>query len=200
MAVKLKCPHCEQKFSWQFSDQNKWPSHCPMCGKYVGIDRDDDDIVMPNIMSAATKNNDRVYRDIERASEERVHTAAEMAGCDASDMAGLKITNLSDRRDSEIAAIPVRNSVTQALEAPGASKALGFQANGAMLSPDVMSGPSPNAGTRMRTFIQNNHQQTISKHLMGYDPETKKAVPLSTDIVSERPSNETMQPGYRRRG
>ncbi|HSV26174.1 MAG TPA: hypothetical protein VLJ17_24510 [Xanthobacteraceae bacterium] len=190
MAVRLKCPHCEEKFLWQFSDKNQWPKHCPECGEYVGNDRADDDIVMPNILSPSTKSNDRLYRDMETASEQRVHAAAEMAGCDASDMSGLKITNLNDRRDAEIAAMPINNEVTRAMAAPNADRAMGFQANGAMLSPDVMSGPAPNAGARMRTVLHNYHQHQVAKHLPG----------LPTDVVSERPGNETTQPGYRRRG
>ncbi len=200
MAVILKCPHCEEKFRWQFNAANQWPKHCPSCGGYVGTDRDDDDIVMPSIRSARMATTDKVYRDIEAGSEQRVHAAAAMAGCDASEMSSLKITNLNDRRDAEIAAMPLNNSVTQMMARPGVEKSFGFQANGAMLSPDVMSGPNPNAGTKMRTFVQSCHQEMVAQHCVGVDMTTGRAVLPSTDVVSERPGNETLQPGYRRRG
>lgn len=182
MAVMLKCPDCEQKFRWTFSDESKWPSHCPLCGEYMGIDTPDDEIVMPAFISARTKANDKVYRDMESGSERRAELAAEAAGCSVADMAGLKITDMNDRRDCEIAAKEVSNSVTQFMD--NNPQIGGFKgADGVGYSGAVQSGPLPNAGAKMRTFIQDHH-----------------AVISKGDAVSNRPGLETQAPNYRRRG
>lgn len=131
MAVMLQCPDCEKKFRWQFSEESRWPSHCPECGSYMGIDRADDDIVMPFLRSAKTTANDKLYRDMEAGSERRAEMAAEMAGVPVSEMSDLKITNLNDRRDAEVAAMPVQNSVTQHMETMNQRGAqFGYQAGG----------------------------------------------------------------------
>lgn len=117
MAVVIRCPACKTKFRW-LAETEGYPSNCPQCDAYVGHDRADDDVVCPNILSFASRCQDGVYKAMERASEERVYQAAEMAGCDASDMADLKITNLRDNmKQGEIAAMPVVNDLTRHMDA-----------------------------------------------------------------------------------
>ena len=117
MAVVIRCPACRTKFRW-LAETEAYPSDCPQCGAYVGHDRADDDVVMPNILSFANRCSDGVYKAMEKASQERVYQAAEMAGCDASDMADLKITNLRDNmKQGEIAAMPVVNDLTRHMDA-----------------------------------------------------------------------------------
>jgi hypothetical protein len=117
MAVVIRCPACRTKFRW-LAETEAYPSDCPQCGAYVGHDRADDDVVMPNILSFSTRCSDGVYKAMEKASQERVYQAAEMAGCDASDMADLKITNLRDNmKQGEIAAMPVVNDLTRHMDA-----------------------------------------------------------------------------------
>lgn len=200
MAVILKCPHCETKFRCEFSDESRWPDYCPnkKCGIYMGVDVADDDIVMPSIRHATTVASDKVYRDIEAGSEVRAQMAAEQLGVPVSEMSDIKITDLSDRRDTEIAAIPVRNEVTRMMDAAPAG-ITGFAGNnGVGYSGAVQTGPFPNAGAHMRNMIQQNHSQMVQRHAVGKDEAGRPVIP-SGDVVSDRPGVETAQPGYRRR-
>jgi hypothetical protein len=162
-------------------------------------DRPDNVIAMPAFLSKATKANDDLYRSIERASETRAEQAAQMAGTPVSEMSGLRITNLNDtRHEGAVAAVREVTPVTQFMDAN--PKVSGFQgANGVEFSGAVMSGPHPNAGARMRTAIHENHRDMVAQHCVGKD-ETGRMVRAHTDVVSDRPANETLQPGYRRRG
>lgn len=200
MAVILKCPHCEIKFRCEFGNESSWPDYCPnkKCGIYMGVDVDDDEIVMPSIRHASTVANDRVYREIESGSNLRAQMAAEQLGVPVSEMSDIKITNLNDRRDAEIAAVPVRNEVTRMMEAAPAGVTGFAGGNGVGYSGAVQAGPFPNAGAHMRSMIQQNHPQMVQRHAVGKD-ETGRAVIPSADVVSERPGVETTQPGYRRR-
>jgi hypothetical protein len=175
---KLRCPDCSGTFKWP-GDQ-ELPAFCPLCQAPQTI-KADDDICLPFIRSAATKAIDNVYRDMERGSEVRAQAAADILGVSASDVSDLKITNIRDAKYGEQSFVPVTNDVTRMMDAT--PKTTGFQANGAMLSPDVQSGPNANSGARMRTSLQKMHAKNFGHHL-----------------VSDRPGLETEQPGYRRRG
>ena len=183
MAV-VKCTACGTKFKWSFAKEGKWPDYCenPECTTFIGNTRADNDIVMPSLRSATTKHNDNFYRQMEKGSEHRVHLAAEAAGVSASELSDLKITNLNDRRDAEVAAMPINNSVTQLMAAnPGVG---GFQSQAGLgYSGYVQQGPEPNAGARMMTKLGSYHAE-LSKG----------------SAVSNLPALETQQPGYRRRG
>ena len=113
----LKCPGCEKKFKYDVTDG--WPDFCPMCGHKMGNDRPDDEIVMPAFLSQKSRNNDAVARQIMDGSEQRAEMAAAMAGVPVSEMSGLKITNLNDRNDAQVSAMPVNNPVTQHMAAMG---------------------------------------------------------------------------------
>jgi len=116
VAVVIRCPSCKTKFRW-LAETEAYPSNCPQCDFYTGHDRADDDVVVPNILSFASRSTDGVYKAMERASEERVYQAAADAGCDASDMAGLKITNMRDNmKQGDIAAMPVVNDITRQMD------------------------------------------------------------------------------------
>ena len=116
MAVVIRCPHCKTKFRW-LAETEDYPKDCPECGEYVGHDRADDDVAVPNILSFSNRCVDGVYRMEERMSRERMHQAAEMAGCDASEMKDLQVTNMRDNlKQGDIAAMPVQNAVTQQMD------------------------------------------------------------------------------------
>ena len=155
MGFKLRCPDCRDTFPWD--PKAAWPRFCPMCKSDINNDRDDDDIVMPFVRtSAKTKSIDQFYRTEEKKSEERVNMAAEAAGCSPSEMSDLKLTNLNDRKDAEIAAIPVRNSVTEQMDH---MQRLGHPAGFGNINPvgmadQVKSGPHPNAGARSLQRLQ----------------------------------------------
>jgi hypothetical protein len=180
MALVVRCPGCRKKFKWKSGTD--LPDECPLCGYETGTDRADDDIVLPAILNRKTKAADQVYRDMERGAEHRTHLAAEVGGGTASDYSSLKITDMKDNlRAGDIAAMPVRNAVTEHMERYKQGGFTGGEAVG--YSGAVQTGPFPNAGAKMRTNIQQHHA-TISQGA----------------AVSDVPAIETRQPGYRRRG
>lgn len=168
MAFKLKCPECREKFPWE--PLKPWPRFCPMCRADINNDRADDDVVMPFIRHSSTKKNDALYRQMEAASEHRMHAAAEMAGCDVSEMSSLKMTNMNDRNDTPIAEVmipPDSGVVGQAmLQNPN----LGFGAgNNPGTSLGVGGGKSdvllPAKGMSTHDIIKQGHPQSAIHHI-----------------------------------
>lgn len=166
MPVILKCPECNTKYRWNAGIETA-PEFCPNpeC-EWADTKRADDDVVMPFIRSARTNANDKLYRDMEKGSEVRAEKAAEMAGCSAADMSALKITNLNDRKDAEVAAMPVQNAVTQHMEqmnqkggqfgfgANGSEWAAGVSDGSVTVNGKVTKGISPRAGASALGTIQ----------------------------------------------
>ncbi len=179
MAV-LRCPkaECRQRFQWDVS--KGFPRFCAMCGADISC-ADDDAVVMPNILSFRSKIPDKAARDYMDGSEKRVHMAAELAGTSAEDMSSIKVTDLSDRMDVP-ANIPVNNPVTQFM-AQNPQAPVGYRSDGAQYSTQVQSGPFPNVGAKMITKTREYHSKI--SHGMA---------------VSDRPAEQTLEPGYRRRG
>jgi hypothetical protein len=163
MAVLLKCPACREKFRYDVSQG--WPDECPICKTDINNNRDDDDVVVPNILSFKTKNTDGVARQVMDGSETRAGLAAAMAGVPVSDMSSLKITDLNDRNDSQFAAKEVVNPVTQQMDMIrarggqigfGATEAQAFATNAhAPVMIDNKPTPvEPYAGLRARNQLQ----------------------------------------------
>lgn len=155
MAIVLKCPACREKFKYDVSEG--WPDSCPICKTDINNRRADDDVVMPNILSYKTKNNDKVARDIMNGSEQRAEMAAAMAGVPVSEMSSLKITDLNDRNDTQFSAKEVINPVTQQMDMIrarggqvgfGATQAAEFAAN-------AHTSVEPYAGARAQKRLQN---------------------------------------------
>ena len=157
-----KCPDCDGKFPWE--PTKGYPKACPLCGFDTSLPDDASAIVLPAFLSTASKNNDKLYRDMEKGSEFRAHAAAEMAGVPVSEMSGLKITDLNDRRDAEISA---KDTEARAAAARLGMKSLDapFQPNGAEFGAGVASGEVtvnghtqhgivPRAGMQARSMIQ----------------------------------------------
>lgn len=182
MSYSLRCPVCRQKFRWK--PTAGFPEECPACETRIAHDRDDDDVVVPFIKSAATSANDALYRQMESASERRVEMAAQASGATVEEMAGLKITDLnSTRHAGDIAAVPVNNQVSQLIDSnPGI---VGFQRDAGLgYSSTVSSGPFPNAGARMQSVLREGHAERMSGVQV---------------VTSDRPALETQSPNYRRR-
>jgi hypothetical protein len=195
LAVVIRCPACKTKFRW-LAETEGYPSNCPQCDAYVGHDRSDDDVVCPNILAFSTRCQDGVYKAMEKASEQRVYEAAEMAGCDVSDMKDLKITNLRDNmKQGEIAAMPVVNDVTRQMDKikelnPNSQLGYGSSGggNGIEYSADVPTGPYPSAGARTQQAFRRAHAERMSGQL------------ARGDVTSDLPANEiTRNPNYRSR-
>jgi hypothetical protein len=178
MAFALRCPECRKSFRQDPSEP--WPRYCPMCSADMGEEKDDNVICLPAFLSAGSRANDQVYRDIEQKSEFRAQQAAELAGVPVADMSGLKITDLNPTIHAGAVAAPVvSNEVTRHMEMINARGGnLGWQGSNAVeYSGAVQSGPHPNVGAKMRSMIQQKN-----------------------GMVSDRPAIETTQPGYRVRG
>lgn len=152
----LKCPECRKTFRYDPKDAH--PRFCPLCKADIGGDEGDDLVIsIPAFLSAKSKATDQVYRDIERSSENNARAAAELAGCDVSEMANMKVTNIRDaRKPGQVAAVPVVNAVSQHMDAmERAGMPVGFGVpNAAELASSVKSGPYPNAGAKAMAAIQ----------------------------------------------
>lgn len=157
MAVVLKCPDCEQKFRWDFADEQRWPKACPLCGANTDHGVPDDVIVMPALRSPKTAATDESYRQLERSSEHRMEQAAAAAGTSVADMSALKITDLKTNIVPGETYVPeVRNAVTERMDQ---MKQMGAQVGfaGAAASEfagQVKTGPYPNAGAKAMQSIQ----------------------------------------------
>jgi hypothetical protein len=156
MATVLRCRDCGHKIPMP---NGAWPDSCPNCQKDQSLP-DTDGIVCPAFLSRETKNNDKVYRDMEAASIVRAEMAAEAAGVPVSEMSHLKITNMRDNtREGEIAAMPVNNPVTQQMDmirsrggqigfGAGSEWAAGTATGAVTVNGQVTQGIAPNAGAR----------------------------------------------------
>lgn len=169
MAFALRCPDCRKSFPWDV--KAAYPRYCPLCQADLGEEKDDNVICMPAFLSAKTKANDQVYRDIERSSEVRMEKAAEAAGVSVSEMSSLKITNINDtRHEGAIAAVPVNNAVTQQMEAAnakggqfgfagsnGAEFAAGISTGDVTVNGHTTRGIAPRAGANTLAAIQRSN-------------------------------------------
>jgi hypothetical protein len=163
----LICNDCRERIPF---DDGQWPDSCPGCGRDTSLPVTDE-VALPAFISPRKAATDKVYRDMERASEVRAQAAADVLGVPVSDMSALKITDLHDRGEP-----PVNNSVTQQMEAMrqrGMPTGFGAQIDFGAVS----SGPSPNAGAHTRVRLQR-----------ALPPVAMAPEPL-----------EVNQPGYRRR-
>ena len=151
--VRLQCPECAHKFY----AKTAFPECCPNCAYEYDPEPDDTVISLPSLRSATTKATDKVYRDMETASIHRAEQAAEMAGVPVSEMSHLKITNLRDNvQNGETYAMPVRNAVTDAMDA---MRARGGQAgfiDGSGFAANVNQGYAPRAGANVLDRINPN--------------------------------------------
>jgi hypothetical protein len=158
--VKLKCPECRHMIPMP---EGRWPEKCEACGLVMDLP-DDNVIAMPFLGSIKTKLTDGVYRDLEKTSEHRAQLAADAAGVPVSEMSDLKLTNIRDTREGEVAAIPVNNSVTQQMDLIkarggqtgfGATVDMGAIQGGAItIQGQTVRGIEPNAGARTRKRLQ----------------------------------------------
>jgi len=168
MAVVARCPSCRKTFPWD--PALPLPTRCPLPGcDYVAPEREDDGVIIisaPFIGSAKTKATDGCYRELERSSEIRAQLAADMAGVPVSEMSHLKVTNIRDTREGEVAAIPIVNEVTKQMDLikqrGGQSGFTGMTtpidtgtADGAItVNGQVIRGIQPRAGVKAMDSIQ----------------------------------------------
>jgi len=162
--VRVECPKCQHRW-WE---KGQFPEECPNCGYDT---RPAGDVIsMPALRTAVSKVADQTYRDMEKASENRVYAAAEQAGCSPSDMAGLKMTNLKDNASYG------ENSVAEKAPDMGQHFAPNGSEYGGLVQ-DSRYG-RPNAGSAVLSGLQ---------RVLNTGP-------------NNYPALERLQPGYRRRG
>ena len=167
---QIRCPGCRKPFPWDPAID--LPERCPLkgCG-YVAKKREpevDEDgvlvIAAPFLRSHVMKANDDCYRQLEDSSNVRAQLAADMAGVPVSEMSHLKVTNIRDTKEGEVAAMPVVNDVTRQmdmLKSRGMPVGFGGQADttstatGAItVNGQVIQGIQPRAGVRAMEQIQ----------------------------------------------
>ena len=162
----IRCPECRHKIPW--SKDVAMPSFCPACGKRVGSDRADDDVVMPFIRSSGkTASIDKLYRDMESGSETRAALAAEAAGVPVADMSAMKMTDMRDnQREGDIAQLDREANAAEArlkqaspaaiphFEGNGAELAGGISSGAVAINGKVVQGIHPRAGVRAVEGVQ----------------------------------------------
>lgn len=156
MAIKLRCPICRQAFAW--NDSSQFPDNCLLCHEFIGPDPDRDVTVipMPFIKSAKTKQNDELYRSMEKGSEVRAELGAQAAGCSVSDMSALKMTDMNDnQREGDIAAkLAPDDSSAKFFQSNGAEYAAGTASGAITVNGQVTTGIQPRAGMQAMSKIQ----------------------------------------------
>ena len=209
MAVVYRCPQCRQKFKWDVTKSEPTECHaenpCGYSYREAPTDEDGNDIIeMPAFLSPKSKLTDATARQIMDASEQRAYQAAEMAGVPVSEMSDLKITNMNDDKGSAYNVPEVNNVVTQAMAAMpvGAVGNVGAAGLGysSTVSVPVHAKDVANAGARMQRVVKNNHMEMVGRSVRGRN-EHGQVVAANTDVVSDRPSIEFVDPrrGYRPR-
>lgn len=150
MAIRLRCPKCRQAFPWESGKSH--PDYCQLCQEFIGADPDRDVTIItaPFIRSAKTDRTDKVYRDMEAGSEQRVKIAAEMTGAPASEMSSLKITDMNDgQRPGDIAAKLTPSAAEGQFFQPNGSQYMADNAAGAVtVNGQTTTGVIPRAGAR----------------------------------------------------
>lgn len=164
------------------------PRYCPTCGFDSAGDYEPA-VTAPHIQRPIRAIVDNGYRAMEDSSNERAARAQELFGLDKGESDTLKITNLRDNhRVGENSLVPVVNDVSRQMDAVNAfnPNVVGFQPGGSALSPEVQTGPYPNAGARTMQQLRAAH----SKYAAATEGRA---------LMSDTPATETQAPGYRRR-
>lgn len=185
---RYRCPACEAIFVYDHhpSIEADPVGFCPRCGFTQEMDPA---LVAPHIGRTIAKTVDSMHRDMEDGEKFRADLAREKFGLDSEEARAMVSTNsLDNMRAGEISAIPVNNPVSQAMAAnPNAYGWTGGAAQGVALSPQVQSGPFPNAGLRAMQSVRDSHATFVA------------ASGHKTVATSSLPAIETQQPNYRQR-
>ncbi len=98
------CPDCDGVFRFQhFSSDEDPPDYCPLCGSYLStVPRPMPS--MPHIGGGRAKSVDTNYRDMERASEDRMHLANAMLPAESSG-GGMEVMKLTDMPSTDTPAL-----------------------------------------------------------------------------------------------
>ncbi len=190
---RYRCPACSGIFVYDHhpsveSDPLPDGAACPHCN-FVAESDYPAAVVSPHIAKSIRATVDNMHVAMEEGSKFRADLARERFGLSEEEARQLVETNsLDNLREGDTSNIPVNNAVTQAIEAnPQAYGWQGGAAQGAGLSPQVQSGPFPNAGAKAMQAIRAIHPQMVAS--TGHN----------TTAQSSLPALETQAPGYRQR-
>lgn len=190
---RYRCPQCSGIFIYDHhpsveADPLPDGAACPHC-HFVAETEYPAAVVAPHIAKPIRATVDNMQAAMEEGSAFRARIAQERFGLSSEEARQLVETNsLDNLREGDISAVPVNNIVSQTIEAnPSAFGWSGGAAQGAQLSPQVQSGPFPNAGAKTMAEVRAVHQQMVASS--GH-----QAVAVTT-----LPALETQAPGYRPR-
>lgn len=165
---RYRCPSCEGIFVYDHHpsiEADPLPSNaaCPHC-HFMSEDDYPAAIVAPHIAKPIRATVDNMHAQMEEGAQFRANMARERFGLSEEEARQLTETNsLDNLREGDTSNIPVNNVVTQAIAAnPQAYGWQGGAAQGAALSPQVASGPFPNAGLRALQQVRSTHSQFVA--------------------------------------
>ena len=190
-----ECPGTRKHAPHQFTflhhpNDEPPPRFCPVCGCDSQAEGFDDAVTAPHIQRPIRAVVDNNYRAMEAGAEHRAERARELFGADAAEASNLKFTDMRDNaRPGENSAVEVVNAVTHNMAAINAAHpgVVGFQPGASSLSPEVQTGPYPNAGAHAMQGVRAAHARHIQQNEGG------------RGAISDAPALETQAVGYRRR-
>jgi hypothetical protein len=113
MKYKLQCNFCSETFT---HIGNSFPTHCPLCFAYVGLDGKPE-VNLPFLSKAVNKTPDTLNRQMESMANDRRYQAAEMTGNPVSDFDSMKHTNMRDSlHEGDTSYVPTRQPATDDLK------------------------------------------------------------------------------------
>lgn len=164
---RYECPECKGQFDYLHhpSVEDDPVRFCPLCGFDTMGDNAaqmEAQLGSPMLRSNLGKSTENVYRAMEEGAAFRAEVAKEKYGADQAEANLLKITDMQEsRREGDIAAAPIRNSVAQAMAAapPGMT---GFAGNAhvqqaVQYARGTSQGPEPHAGLRAQQALRQKH-------------------------------------------
>ncbi len=95
--VTYKCPDCKGEFDFLHHPSTEPPpDECELCGSYMGDDPRPAPVLHLNVGKDKNKVGDKLYRDMEKATDARIEHAAEMTGASVTELSGMRMTNMKD--------------------------------------------------------------------------------------------------------
>jgi hypothetical protein len=158
MKYRLQCNFCSETFVHIGSS---FPSHCPLCFAYVGLDGKPE-VNLPFLSKAANKTPDALNRQMEEGARNRQYLASEMTGNPVSDFDSMKHTNMRDGlKAGDTSYVPTRQPKTDDLAATFGN-GQGGQVDPAILQ-GVRTGGNPNFGSKQIPSVNNWHRQNAHR-------------------------------------
>lgn len=165
------CPDNGCRFDYLHTVENgveePCPRYCPKCG----ADCEDDNEPIPmfgKVGRVQNQTRDKVYRGMEKASEERVQQAVDEFGGTAADYSGIKMTNMGDSTKEGDVSYIAPPSQTAAVMRGGVAPVSGNDVAALRKSamggvPMGLTGRPPSAGTMMLDKLRPGHNMQAAR-------------------------------------